>query len=273
MKKIVILSLLASFLLSSCNYESPKFKAMQASRDSLQNVLIQKDKEASEYLAIINEIEQNLDQIKSVQGFIAADQGEGTTDSRTRIENNINLINNLLNENKAKIADLEKRAQQVGALQSRVNALKKQMEAKEAEIAELKIQLEERNVKIQQLENTVVTMNENLTVLSAEKRIIENVAADQDAALHTAFYFLGTTKELKNKGIDIKKRTLNKAAFTQIDTRNVTSINLNSKSGIVLTNHPIRSYKIHVIDKNATLEIINPTEFWSMSKYLVVKTK
>ena len=273
MKKIVILSLLAGFLLSSCNYESPQFKAMQASRDSLQRVIVQKDKEANEYLAVINEIEQNLEQVKALQGFITADQGEGTTDSRTRIENNINLINNLLNENKAKIAELEKRAAQVGVLQSRLNALRKEMEEKEVEIAELKLQLEERDVKIQQLENTVVEMNENISVLSAEKRIVENVAADQDAALHTAYYFFGTAKDLKNKGIDVKNRSLNKAAFTQIDTRDVTNINLHSKSGIVLTNHPLRSYKIHVIDKNATLEIINPTEFWSQSKYLVVKTK
>jgi len=273
MKKIVIFSLLAGFLLSSCNYESPQFKAMKAEKEALEKAIAQKDKEANEYLAIINEIEQNLEQIKTVQGFITADQGEGTADSRTRIENNINLINNLLNENKAKIADLEKRAQQVGALQSRVNALRKQMEEKEAEIAELKLQLEQKQVKIQELENTVTEMNENVVVLTAEKRIIENVAAEQDAALHTAFYFFGTAKDLKNKGIDVKKRSLNKAAFKQIDTRDVTSINLNSKSGIVLTNHPLRSYKIHIIDKNATLEIINPTEFWSMSKYLVVKTK
>jgi chromosome segregation ATPase len=273
MKKIVILSLLTGLLLSSCNYESPKYRALKASRDSLQNVLVQKDKEANEYLSIIDEIEQNLEQIKAVQGFITADQGEGTLDARTRIQNNMNLINNLLNENKAKIADLEQKAKQVGALQARVNSLRKQMEEKEAEIASLRKELAEKDSKIKQLDSTVISLNEDVTVLSAEKKIIENIAVEQDAALHTAYYFFGTTKELKNKGIDVKKRTLNKAAFTKVDTRDITSIKLNSKSGIVLTNHPIRSYKIHVIDKKATLEIINPTEFWSMSKYLVVKVK
>jgi len=273
MKKIVVLSLLAGFLLSSCNHETPQFKALQASKDSLQNVLNHKEREINEYLSIINEIEQNLEQIKTVQGFIATDQGEGTVAARTRIQSNINLINNLLNENKAKIEELEKRAAQVGALQARVNTLRRQVAEKEAAMTALQQQLAEKEVRIQQLDSTVVSLNENVVVLSAEKRIIENIASEQDVALHTAYFFFGTNRELRNRGIDVRRRNLNRAAFTRIDTREVTSINLNSRSGQVLTNHPIRSYKIHVIDRNATLEIINPTEFWSMSKYLVVKTR
>jgi chromosome segregation ATPase len=275
MKKFILLSLLTGLLLASCDNKQQEaaYNALQMSKDSLQNVLNARDKEANEYSAVINEIDQNLENIKHAQDYITLNQGETSQSVQDRINENINLINKLLEDNKAKIASLEKKTKQIAGLQGTISALKKQMEEKEYEIAGLRNLLAEKDMKIQELDQAIASLTEDKKVLSIEKKLVENVAVEQDDVLNTAFYFFGTAKELKAKGIDVKKASVNKSAFTQIDVREVTSIDLKAKSGEVMSTHPSGSYKINVVNKKATLVIINPNDFWSMSKYLIVKTK
>jgi hypothetical protein len=60
--------------------------------------------------------------------------------------------------------------------------------------------------------------------------------------------------------------------FTQIDLRNVSSIPTNSNKAKILSLHPQSSYKLVTgADKKITIEISNPSKFWSVSKYLVVQ--
>ena len=151
--------------------------------------------------------------------------------------------------------------------------LKKRMEEKEAEIEELKKQLAERDGRIRQLDSTLVVLNEDLNNLASAKKRADQIATDQDEALNKGYYFIGNAKDLKNSGIVVKKGGSNKSKFTQIDIRDVTSFELKSKSAMVLTAHPKGSYKINLVDKNATLEIIDPAEFWRITRHLVVKIK
>ncbi len=276
MKKIILLSLCAGTLLfSSCDpKKSDEYKALASQNEELAANLAQKEQAEKDLQAVIDEVEQNLEQIRIAQGQISVYQGEGTPDARTRIQDNLASINQWVLENKEKLDKLEKDNKNMSAsFQRQISSLKKQMEEKEVEIAELKQLLDEKNTQIQHLDSTIVVMNDNYSALSAEKLNLDNIAAKQDADLNTAYYFFGTAKDLKNKGIDVKKKGINKSHFTKIDIRDTQEIDLNSKSGLVLTNHPAASYRISVNGNKATLLITNPDEFWSMSKYLVVKTK
>jgi chromosome segregation ATPase len=277
MKKIVSISLLACIVaLGSCNYESAAFKAMRASKDSLQNVYNMKDKETVEYLSIIEEVETNLAKIKEIEGNMSFNEGEATPDHRTRLQNDVAVIAQIIEENKAKVADLEQKLKnsngRFAALNATIKRLNAQIAENESSIASLKAELEQKDVQIKALDSTVVVLNQNLSELNVAKEKVEVIASEQDKDLHTAYYFAGTSKELKNSGI-IMKKGINKSKFTQIDIREVTSIDLNAKKGIVLSAHPASSYRIDVVEKKATLVITNVAEFWSISKYLVVKVK
>ena len=72
----------------------------------------------------------------------------------------------------------------------------------------------------------------------------------------------------------MKNDDFNKDYFTQIDIRDTKEIKLYSKSAKLLTTHPEGSY---VLAKDAkgqyVLRITNPTEFWSVSRYLVIQVK
>jgi hypothetical protein len=68
------------------------------------------------------------------------------------------------------------------------------------------------------------------------------------------------------------KNDFDKTAFAQIDLRSTSSIATNSTSVKILSSHPQSSY--HLVtgaDKKITISITNPSSFWSVSKYLIVK--
>ena len=62
--------------------------------------------------------------------------------------------------------------------------------------------------------------------------------------------------------------------MTKIDIRNTTVIPLSSKSATIMTTHPAGTYTLLKDSKGLyTLRISDPTKFWSVSKYLVIKVK
>ena len=115
-----------------------------------------------------------------------------------------------------------------------------------------------------------------LTAANANK---SHTVAEQDKMLNTDCYVFGTKAELKEQkilknGDVLQSGDFNKDYFTKIDIRYDKVLNLYSKSAKLLTNHPEGSYAIKK-DKNnqCYLQITNPAEFWSVSKYLVVQVK
>ena len=66
----------------------------------------------------------------------------------------------------------------------------------------------------------------------------------------------------------------NKDYFTQIDIRTDKEIKLYSKRAELLTTHPAGSYELVKDAKGQlTLKITNPSQFWSVSRYLVIQVK
>ena len=73
---------------------------------------------------------------------------------------------------------------------------------------------------------------------------------------------------------EVLRENFNKNYFTKIDIRTERTIPLYSKSAKVLTPHPTSSYRLEAdANKNYTLHILDPNQFWSTSKYLVIQVK
>ena len=60
--------------------------------------------------------------------------------------------------------------------------------------------------------------------------------------------------------------------FVKVDIRTTTKIPLYSKKARILTSHPDKSYELKDENGNKTLYIKDYKQFWSISKYLVVRT-
>ena len=281
MKKIIIM-VAAVMMLASCN-EGFKTSSADRERDSLRNVIDQKDSELNDLMGTFNEIQQGFDLINEAEGRVnMMRMGAENNGSAENIRENMQFIQETLDENKRKIEELQSKLKSSSInsakLKDAINSLTQQLNEKNVEIEKLRAQLEEKEVKIQELSGTVSNLQTENAQVKQQRDETEQIARNQDAQLNTAWYVFGTSKELKKEGILSKGEVLqgnyNKNYFTQIDIRKVNVIPLESKSASILTNHPAGSYTLLKDSKGQyTLRITDVAKFWSVSKYLVVKVK
>jgi predicted nucleic acid-binding Zn-ribbon protein len=285
MRSIVFFVLLSGILFSCNNDTDTRVENLQKENERLRKETQDKDSTINSFFQSYNSIEENLATIKERENILNQQVQSGEIDqgSSERINEDIQLINDLIDQNKKTIAVLRKKLKdsnmQGGEMQKAIELLTAQIEEKDAEIVALKNKLEEMDIEIKTL-STTVEYQEGL--LADQSSTIE---AKEDA-LNTAWYVFGTEKELKKNGIISKEggfigigktrklsRDFNKKYFTQVDIRNLESISLNSRRVRVVTTHPAGSYKL-VGDKTIErIDITDAKQFWSASKYLVIVVK
>ena len=273
----------------SCVENSSKYKALVAQRDSLELVKQTLDSSYNQTLGIVNDIESGFAEITQTQKDMKVNLKGAETKSANKKEQiaaQMATIKQGIEQNKAKIAELRKLASKKGKentqLIETIKHLQAEMDEKTAQIQSLQAELEQKNIKITELSTTVSVQSKNIAdqqnVMDQQKSTIKT----QDTDLNSVWYCVAPSKKLKdakiltNTGLFQSKKVLavdfDKSAFTQVDLRNVTSIPTNSKKAKVISSHPVDSYKLTTgDDKNITIEITNPSKFWSVSKYLVVQ--
>ena len=282
MKKLFIFAMCA-IAMASCNEGAKKAEAQaQAERDSLNQVIAQKDDEINDMMTTLIDIEEGFREITEAQNRVTlAKNGEGTN-TKQRIAENFQFIQSMMQQNKDLIAKLQQQVRESSVkgdkLKKVIASLQEQMEKKDQQIVEMKEQLELKNIHIGELKYAINSMREYAQALQDENEAQSKTINAQDKQLNTAWYACGTEKELKNQQILVKGKVLqgnfNKDYFTKIDIRVDNTIKLYSKSAKLLTAHPSSSYTLQPdANKQLTLRITDPQAFWSTSKYLVVQVK
>ena len=281
MKKLLLASAIFAILFSSCGYESKEFKALKAKNDSILAVQEQQIAEMNEYMALVQEIDNGFSAIKQSQDMLSISssyEGQPNESLRTRFTNDLNTINQILADNKSKIADLEKKVEsgkfQSSELRRTVNRLTETLNQKNQELEALSAVLAKKDITIDSLVVETQTLLRKTADLEMEKNVNLQEIAKQDADLNRVYYKLATRKEIKDSNIDIDKMksTIRNGMFTAADKRELDAGEINSKRARVLTKHPVSSYELRQkADKTYTLIIKNHTDFWSMSKYLLVR--
>ena len=282
MKKLFIFAMCA-MALASCNEGAKKAENQaRAERDSLNQVIAQKDDEINDMMTTLIDIEEGFREITEAQNRVTlAKNGEGTN-TKQRIAENFQFIQSMMQQNKDLINKLKQQVRESSIkgdkLKKVIASLQEQMEKKDQQIVEMKEQLELKNIHIGELKYAINSMREDAQALQDENEAQSKTINAQDKQLNTAWYACGTEKELKGQQILVKGKVLqgnfNKDYFTKIDIRVDNTIKLYSKSAKLLTAHPSSSYTLQPdANKQLTLRITDPQAFWSTSKYLVVQVK
>jgi len=274
-------------LLTSCGKQSSDYKALQAQNDSLLNAKSKLQEEVDGYFSAMNQIEQNIEKIKSTENTISIQPvgQELDDDTRTKINEDLTYLNDMLQTNKEELArlksKLKKSAFKSTELEQTITRLTKALEEETTNVALLRTELAKKDSLIVELSNTVTEKTRNIDELSTENTSKETKIKEQDETIHTAWYVFGSKSELKDQkiitsdGLFSQQRVLqsdfNKNYFVKIDARNTKSIPLYSSHAKILTNHPKSSYTLEKQNGNFVLLIVNPNEFWSVSKYLVIE--
>jgi chromosome segregation ATPase len=281
MKKVLFMAAMV-VMFAACNEVGSNLSSGQE-RDSLRNVIDQKEKEINDLMGTFNEIQQGFDLINEAEGRVNLMKNSAENNSVVEnIRENMTFIQETLLENKRKIAELQNKLNSSSInsakLKEAIANLTSQLNKKNAEVESLRAALAEKDVIIQVMGDTLNTLKEENSLIKQQKKDTEAIAKNQDAQLNTAWYVFGTSKELKERGILKKGEVLqgdyDEDYLTKIDIRKVNVIALESKSAELLTTHPSDSYTLLKDSKGEyTLRITDAAKFWSVSKYLVVKVK
>ena len=282
MRKLVILAL-GGLMVASCN-DGVK-KAEQAAlmqRDSLEQIISQKDNEINDMMTTLCDIEEGFREITEAQNRVTlAKEGEGTN-TKLRIKENMQFIQSAMKQNKELINKLKQQVREGSVkgdqLKKIIDNLTEQMAQKDQQLQALREELDRKDIHIAELDEQVAGLNENVASLTEENTQKAETISTQDKQIHSAWFVFGTKKELKEQNIldhgEVLQSNFNKEYFTKIDIRIDKEIKLYSSSADILTNHPAGSYTLQRdAKKQYVLRITDPQRFWSTSKYLVVQVK
>ncbi len=291
MKKILIFSL-AVFFFASCHNYRKDAEQLTLLRDSLQTEANFKDSSIVGFLTDFNEIQASLDSIKKLEDLVTVKSAEGREMNQKQkdlILEDIAMLNELIQKNKEQTAALQKKLNNANFKIGKLNAmiaefevmvsnLQNQVQEKDGEIYSLTQEVQKLNIDISGL-------NQRISQIETESQQKSETIQSQTVALNTAFYVLGSNKELKDNGVIEKsggvlgigktaviKEDFNRDYFSQIDIREIDFIPLMVKKAEVISVHPAGSFHISGEKTADTLFIDNKAEFWKASKYLVVVT-
>ncbi len=280
MKKIMILAAIAMSM-TACKQGSKQQEALlMLQRDSLNQIIAQKDNEINDMVGTLNDIEEGFREITEAQGRVAvAQRGEGAS-SESRIRENMEFIQTTMKQNRELINKLRQqlRTSTINGdqLKRAIENLTAQLEEKDAQLRQLRTELEAKEIHIAELDETIAGLNQDVTSLKEESTSKSETISSQDKQLNTAWFVFGTKKELKEQNIlkdgKVLQQNFNRDYFTKIDIRVDKEIKLYSRNAEILTSHPAGTYTLQRdANKQYVLRITNPEQFWSTSKYLVVR--
>ena len=199
------------------------------------------------------------------------------------MQENMEFIAKTLDNNRQKIAELEGKLKasgnEVAGLKKLVKSLNNQLADKTQQIAKLTSEIAEKNIKITELDDVVEALSNDVKALTETKTAHEETIANQDAMLNRAWYVYCTARELKEQNIlkngqVLSQNDFNMDYFTPIDIRSDVTFPLYAKHADLLTTHPEGSwYTEEDNEGKLTFVISDPSAFWSISRYMVIKVK
>lgn len=234
------------------------------------------------YVHYVNEIQSNLDEIKSREKIISY-ESNGETGTSNKAVADIKALDKLIIKSNNEIAALQLKMKKMGKkdaeLETMVARISAQVSEKDSEITALQTNLAKVN---KSYDEVTQQFQDTMTVLQAQNTRVENMTND----MHTLYYAIGTVKELKDNKVitktggfmGIAKNTeltpdKNTAYFTKTNLTKLSVVPLNAKFKKLLTTHPAMSYRIEGDKKADSLLITDPAAFWSEDKFLVVAVK
>jgi len=284
MKRIIFALLILPFFVA-CNQEEIK----QLKEDNLQltNIANQKEVAINDFVSTLNSIQENLEIIKEKEKIVTVNSENPDKSQKQKITSNLNSINNILEQNRLKIAELDKKLKNSWYKNSKLRKITKRLKAdiaqKEADITVLNEQVAGLNVKVETLTTDVENLNTTVNDLSTESAEKAKLIEEKTNELNTVYYVIGSGSDLKDKNVISKKGGLigigsatvlsenfDTKEFKQVDMRETALIPIEGDKIEVITTHPLDSYKF---ETGKGLAIIDADKFWKSSKYLVVKTR
>ena len=167
MKKLIY-AFACTLAVASCNQDAAKKveQVAQQQRDSLEQIISQKDNEINDMMTTLSDIEEGFREITEAQSRVTlAKQGEGTN-TMQRIKENFQFIQTQMQQNKELINKLKQQVRESsvkgGQLKKIIDNLTQQLETKDKQLQALREELDRKDIHIAQLDEKVASLEMNL---------------------------------------------------------------------------------------------------------------
>jgi hypothetical protein len=256
---------------------------LTAQRDSVSRVLGDAD-------VFIGKIDSSISRVKGLPAKSKAKAG-----SEGPLMDQVRERKDMLRRVDALVERARETAKEVAALKER----EKQLMAENGELKDsLSAQAQRLAAdaeQIAQLQGNIEQQAQQIVALQARLDDFDKQLVSERAASARAYYVIGTEDELLKKGVIVKEgganliikrvgrtlvpaRQLDKAAFTQIDTREIHAISVpdSTKRYEIVSRQSLDDVK--VANREGTsfrgaLEIPDADKFWAASRYLIIVQK
>ncbi len=282
MKKIIVYTFLLSIVFA-CQEAPTKSNPKDTERISELESQIkqikfdeqQKDLIIDESLIFFDEVQANLATIEFKKNEIKAltETENLTSEDKNWIIEQIKHIQSLREINTLKINLLSKKVFDSNIKINELNSM----------IERLALEIQDKDNQLVELEDQLMQMDKQYSQLFDEYLKKTSIAEELENELNRVYYTYGSEKELienhvlqkKNGILGIGKKiylsdAFNEKHFTEINRLSKTELMIEGQSLKLITNHPISSYELIPNGNTTKLTIKNPTEFWKISKYLVI---
>ncbi|MEP1033572.1 hypothetical protein [Ekhidna sp.] len=281
-----IITLMLAFLPISCGDKAEteslqkEIAALKNENKALKNKQRLQEASISGYRRTLEEIDFNLNKIELSWSLIHELKSESPQDkaAEERIKSRIHFIDNIISNTNLKIQVLDRN----------LSDLRKDSQNKSDEILTLDRSLKASARTLIQKEQDHNNKRKELEIEieDLEKIYIEQKAYTEELRkmLNRAYYFTGTSKELKKSGIVNQEggfigigrvKVLNaqndEVNFQQIEKDQTHLLNLNAAKIKLITTHPKNSFSIQYQNGNGRLTIIDKKEFWKAGNYLIIQ--
>jgi chromosome segregation ATPase len=279
---------MALIVVSACSTGGEEYEKVKLENEEL----IAKARKDSLYIVSMNaemeELYANLDSMRAQEERIRAAAAKMRSGSMTgrdgtpTIDQSFAELERLNAENQQRIADLQNKLNKAGKensfLKRMVDELQKTVQDKEVQIQDLQVQIASLQEEVRDLQSKYVTQVEVTERTQAE-------LTETQTELFTAFYAIGTRKDLETRGVIDAKGLFNKrrSMNSNMDNSKFTQIDFREESQIVVGKYKVKnidllparlssSYELVEEGGDVIIKIKDGRTFWK-NRYLAIVVK
>lgn len=282
MKRSNVFIFLIILALTSCVQRS-KHQEVLDQRDTLMVQNSRNEAMMAELQTYIEEITMSLDSIAYHESllFLPDPETPNKTASKKVLQKRLEAFQELIDRQQTRIRTLEDSLNvnnaNLRSIKSLLVHMQGQIEQKNAQIEQMKNELIAKDANIKSLKRTVSSLEDDINDLQQQTKNQEEILIYQNDLINEAYFLMGSKKELISWGAMTGNKTspspdLNN--FIKVDIRYFTELEIPSTKPKILTTMPTCSYSlIRNDDGTSTLRINDPTEFWKVSKTLIIQLR